>query len=201
VPFEKEVINPAVCSKETAKKVQQMMKNVVEKKHGTAHNIYSSNFSMAGKTGTCQTEYWIEPGLYISSFVGYFPAEDPKYSCIVVIHKPDKKMGYYGNVVAAPVFKKIAHKIYTDTPIVDTVVNLDENFSEVEKSYDAYYKTAQKYKTIMPDVKGLPAMDAITLLENMGMKVKLVGSGKVITQSVTKGTKLSKNQTIILHLS
>lgn len=49
VPFEKEVINPAVCSKETAMKVQQMMKNVVEKEHGTAHNIYSPNFSMAGK--------------------------------------------------------------------------------------------------------------------------------------------------------
>jgi cell division protein FtsI (penicillin-binding protein 3) len=201
VPFEKEVINPAVCSKETAKKVRQMMKNVVEKKHGTAHNIYSLNFSMAGKTGTCQTEYWKEPGLYIASFAGYFPAEKPKYSCIVVIHKPDKKIGYYGNVVAAPVFKKIAHKIYSDTPIVDAVENLNENHTAVEKSYDAYFEIAQKYKTIMPDLKGLPAMDAITLLENMGMKVKLLGSGKVISQSITKGTKIKKNQTIVLQLS
>jgi cell division protein FtsI (penicillin-binding protein 3) len=111
--FNKEVINPSVCSKETARKVQKMMQNVVEKKHGTAHNIYSPSFSMAGKTGTCQTEYWKESGLYISSFAGYFPAENPKYSCIVVIHKPEKKIGYYGNVVAAPVFKKIAQKIYS----------------------------------------------------------------------------------------
>ena len=156
---------------------------------------------MAGKTGTCQTEYWKEPGLYIASFVGYFPAENPKYSCIVVIHKPDKKVGYYGNVVAAPVFKKIAHKIYSDTPIVDAVENLEEKFVAVDKSYDSYYKTAQKYKTIMPNVKGLPAMDAITLLENMGMKVRLVGSGKVKSQSVTKGTKVKKNQTVVLQLS
>lgn len=201
VHFEKEVINPSVCSLETAKKVQQMMKNVVEKKHGTAYNIYSPNFSMAGKTGTCQTEYWIEPGLYIASFVGYFPAENPKYSCIVVIHKPDKKMGYYGNIVAAPVFKKIAQKIYTDTPIIDTVENLDEKHAIVEQSYEAYYEIAQKYKTIMPNVKGMPAMDAITLLENMGIKVKLIGSGNVIKQSVAKGIKIKKNLIVVLELS
>lgn len=201
VPFEKEVINPSVCSKETAKKVQQMMKNVIEKEHGTAHNIYSPNFSMAGKTGTCQTEYWKEPGLYISSFAGYFPADEPKYSCIVVIHKPDKKLGYYGNVVAAPVFKKIAQKIYTDTPIVDDVIDLEDRLAKVDTSYENYYELAQKYKTIMPDLKGMPAMDALTLLENMGMKVKLVGSGKVNKQSVAKGAKLKPSQTIILELS
>jgi len=201
VPFEKEVINPSVCTVETAKKVQQMMKNVVEKKHGTAHNIFSPNFSMAGKTGTCQTEYWIESHRYISSFVGYFPAENPKYSCIVVIHKPDYKKGYYGNIVAAPVFKKIAQKIYTDTPIIDTVEDLEVSSASVEKNYESYFETARKYKTIMPNVEGMPAMDAITLLENIGMRVKLVGSGKVKKQSVAKGVKIKKNQLVVLELS
>ncbi|MCF6296038.1 MAG: transpeptidase family protein [Flavobacteriaceae bacterium] len=201
VPFKKEIINPSVCSVETAKKVQQMMKNVVEKKHGTAHNIFSPNFSMAGKTGTCQTEYWIESNRYISSFVGYFPADNPKYSCIVVIHKPDYKKGYYGNIVAAPVFKKIAQKIYTDTPIIDTVEDLEVSSASVEKNYEAYFETAQKYKTIMPNVEGMPAMDAITLLENIGMKVRLVGSGKVKKQSVAKGVKIKKNQIVVLELS
>ncbi len=202
VPFKKEVINPSVCSIVTAKKAQQMMKNVVEKEHGTAHNIYSPNFSMAGKTGTCQTEYWIESGRYISSFVGYFPAENPKYSCIVVIHKPDTKLGYYGSVVAAPVFKKIAQKIYSDTPIVDEIETLEITNTDVEKDFEAYYNIAQTYKTIMPDVRGLTAMDAITLLENIGMKVELVGSrGKVKSQSVLRGTKVRKNQTVVLELS
>ena len=53
---------------------------------------------------------------YISSFVGYFPADNPKYSCIVVINKPNKSIGYYGSQVAAPVFKKIAEKIQSKSP-------------------------------------------------------------------------------------
>ncbi len=98
--YEKEVINPKICSQETIDKVKVMMENVVRR--GTADNIYDPNFSMAGKTGTCQTDYWTDTTQYISSFVGYFPADEPKYSCIVVIHKPNKKVGYYGNIVAAP---------------------------------------------------------------------------------------------------
>ncbi len=61
---------------------------------------------------------------YISSLCGFFPAENPKYSCIVVIHKPDKSVGYYGADVSGPVFKKIAQKIFTDTPIIDEVETL-----------------------------------------------------------------------------
>ena len=82
--FNKEIINPSICSKETAKKVQKMMQNVVEKKHGTAHNIYSSDFSMAGKTGTCQTEYWKESGLYISSFAGSFILGNLSFNILIM---------------------------------------------------------------------------------------------------------------------
>ncbi len=201
IPFKKEIINPSICSVETAKKVQKMMENVVEKKHGTAHNIYTPSFSMAGKTGTCQTEYWKQPGLYIASFAGYFPAKNPEYSCIVVIHKPDKNIGYYGSVVAAPVFKKIAQKIYSDTPVVDTIENLEAKNTAALENYDKYYNVAQTYKTIMPNLKGMPAMDAVALLENMGVTVKLIGRGNVKTQSVAKGIKLNKNQLIVLELS
>jgi cell division protein FtsI (penicillin-binding protein 3) len=157
---------------------------------------------MAGKTGTCQKDYVDKDKLnYISSFVGFFPADNPKYSCIVVIHEPDKSVGYYGADVSGPVFKKIAQKIYTDTPIIDEVLNLDQQLTSIEKSYESYYDISQKYKTIMPDLKGMPAMDAITLLENMGMKVRLIGSGHVHSQSIPRGTKLSANQTIVLELS
>jgi cell division protein FtsI (penicillin-binding protein 3) len=105
--FEKEILNPKICSDATIGKVKEMMKNVVVR--GTAKNIYSENFSMAGKTGTCRTNYGNKsnPKQYIASFSGYFPAENPKYSCIVVIHKPNTSIGYYGNVVAAPVFKTV----------------------------------------------------------------------------------------------
>ena len=196
--FNKEVINPSICSKETARKVQKMMQNVVEKKHGTAHNIYSPSFSMAGKTGTCQTEYWKESGLYISSFAGYFPAENPKYSCIVVIHKPEKKIGYYGNVVAAPVFKKIAQKIYSDTAIEDRLKEIE--ISELESKNDIYI-SLDKDRSLMPNVTKLNLSDAIALLENLGLVVEVYGNGNKINQSVKSGSKINKNQKVILKLS
>ena len=116
--FRREILNPSICSNSTIKKVKNMMFNVVDKEWGTANNIKDKDFAIAGKTGTCQVDYSKDDKevQYISSFVGYFPADKPKYSCIVVIHRPNKKLGYYGSTVAAPVFKKIAKKIYTSTP-------------------------------------------------------------------------------------
>ena len=200
--FDKEVINKQICSDETIAKLKQLLINVVEKPHGTGHRLYSKNFSMAGKTGTCQKDYVDKDRLnYISSFVGFFPAEQPKYSCIVVIHEPDKSVGYYGADVSGPVFKKIAQKIYTDTPVKDEISVSEIQLAQVAEDFEQYYNLARKYITIMPDVKGLPAMDAIALLENMGLKVKLRGSGNIRAQSIPKGTKLKPNQTIILESS
>lgn len=200
--FDKEIINKQICSEETVDKLQQLLKNVVTKKHGTGHRLYADNFSMAGKTGTCQKDYRDKDKLnYISSFVGFFPAEDPKYSCIVVIHEPDKSVGYYGADVSGPVFKEIAQKIYTDTPMIDNVSELEITANSIESNYESYFETVQKYKTIMPDLKGIPAMDALTILENMGMKVTLIGNGHVKKQSIKKGIKLKPKQTITLELS
>ena len=196
---EREILNPAVCSPETAAKVREMMKNVVIK--GTATNIQTENFSMAGKTGTCQTEYWKSSGKYIASFAGYFPAEDPKYSCIVVIHKPKKSIGYYGNIVAAPVFKDVARKIYTDTPVMDELESLDITTESLESKYQQFYTVMQDEKLLMPDVTGMPAMDAISILENLGLKVRINGDGHVKVQSVAAGQKIDSKQTINLTLS
>ncbi len=200
--FNTEIINPRICSKETVLKLQQLLKNVVEKKHGTGRRLYSDEFSMAGKTGTCQKDYVNKDQLnYISSFSGYFPADDPKYSCIVVIHEPDKSVGYYGADVSGPVFKKIAQKIYTDSPVIDEVQDVNQKSEFVEASYDQYYAVAQKYKTIMPNLKGMSAMDAISILENMGLKVQIVGNGTVSGQSIKSGQKIKPQSLITLVLS
>ena len=157
---------------------------------------------MAGKTGTCQKDYSNKDQLnYISTFSGYFPAENPKYSCIVVIHEPDKSVGYYGADVSGPVFKKIAQKIYTSAPVVDVIHQIDQKSPTVEQQYQNYYTTSEKYKTIMPNLIGLPAMDAISILENMGLSVKLVGRGKVRKQSIEKGEKVKPKTKVILELS
>jgi cell division protein FtsI (penicillin-binding protein 3) len=201
--FEKEVLNQKICSDKTLKEIREILKNIVIR--GTGSRMYSENFSMAGKTGTARTDYnnyeeWRKDRKYVSSFAGYFPADNPKYSCIVVIHKPSTKVGYYGADVSGPVFKRIAQKIYTETPLIDEVESLEIVDSQVEESFEAYYNIANTYKTIMPDVVGLPAMDALALLENMGLKVKLDGVGIVKNQSITKGVKIKQNQVVVLDI-
>lgn len=210
--FGKVVLNKKIASQTTINKVTKVLENVI--KRGTATNIYSPNFSMAGKTGTAKK--WIPKHKnkkgeviaghysnqkYAASFAGFFPAKNPKYSCIVVIHEPKKEKGYYGAVVAAPVFKEIAHKIYTTTPESVQSVSDTLQYAGVDKEYNEYYNKLRKYKTIMPKVTGMSGMDAVSLLENMGLNVKFFGVGKVTEQSVEKGEKVRKGATIYLKLS
>jgi len=199
--FETEVINPQICKPETVSKLQALLENVVKKSHGTGHELFLNNFSMAGKTGTCQKDYSKSSKLnYISTFSGYFPAENPRYSCIVVIHEPDKDLGYYGADVSGPVFKKIAQKIYTDLPIIDTVNDIELKSKEVKDQYEEYFNIAEEYNNIMPNLIGMPAMDAISILENMNVCVQLLGRGNVINQSVKRGVKVEEKSTVILEL-
>jgi cell division protein FtsI (penicillin-binding protein 3) len=108
--FTSEVINSKICSNKTLGQLKAMLEGVVER--GTAKNIKGTHYKIAGKTGTAQI---LENGRYtrkyITSFVGYFPAEAPKYSAIVMIRNP-RGWYQYGSSVAAPVFKEIADNIY-----------------------------------------------------------------------------------------
>jgi cell division protein FtsI (penicillin-binding protein 3) len=201
--YDTEVINPKVCSLETIKKLKAVLSNVV--KRGTASKLYSKDFSMAGKTGTAAAAYGTNGGsdkYYISSFVGFFPAENPKYSCIVVVHKPSTaKNNYYGADVAGPVFKRIAQKIFTDAPSTNEIKNIDRKILKQENDYDSYFVKSQKQPLSIPNVKGMSGMDAVALLGNLGVKVKTIGIGKVRKQSIQAGENLAKNTTIILELS
>lgn len=193
--FDKEVISPSICSKETLEKVKKMMFNTVDKEWGTAYRIKDKNFSIAGKTGTCQVDYATGKIQYVSSFVGYFPAENPKYSCIVVIHRPNKDLGYYGITVAAPVFKEIALNIYNRTPKKIEVPNIELTLNKTK------IEDFTQSKKRVPNVKGMPAMDALLILERMGLNVKIKGKGKVVRQSIKSGSQVIKKQEIILELS
>jgi cell division protein FtsI (penicillin-binding protein 3) len=210
--FETEVVNPKIASDTTLNKIRSVLENVVIK--GTANNIYSPNFSMAGKTGTTKKylpKHTNENGEtvsagysnkhYVASFAGFFPADKPKYSCIVVIHDPKKEKGYYGATVAAPVFKEIAQKIYTTTPVENQSIEDRIQFDEVEKQYAIYDDKLRESYTKVPNVQGMSGMDALSLLENIGLKVKVSGVGKVEYQSLKKGAKLIKGKTITLKLS
>ncbi len=113
--FSTEVLASSICSRSTLRKVRKVLEGVVN--NGTAKNLKNDTYSIAGKTGTAQIArgkggYGYQ-GMksYQASFAGYFPADNPKYSCIVVVSSPSNAV-YYGNVVAGPVFKEIADKVY-----------------------------------------------------------------------------------------
>jgi cell division protein FtsI (penicillin-binding protein 3) len=113
--YEPEVIINSIASRSTIRKAKKMMEGVVER--GTATNLRNPNYKIAGKTGTAQIahdKYGYRSGQrvsYSASFVGYFPAESPLYSCIVVVNSPSTGV-YFGNVVAGTVFKEISDKVY-----------------------------------------------------------------------------------------
>ena len=114
-----EVINNSICSKKTIKMAKEMLEGVVEK--GTGINLRNSRYKIAGKTGTAQianAKYgyrgYESKVSHQASFVGYFPADNPKYTCIVVVNAPSQNV-YYGNLVAGPIFKEVADKIYASS--------------------------------------------------------------------------------------
>jgi cell division protein FtsI (penicillin-binding protein 3) len=122
--FQTSVLQRSICSPSTLQFIRKALEGVVE--NGTAKNIKDPYYKIAGKTGTSQIykdgQY---SKLYQSSFVGYFPAEKPQYSCIVLINEPTSG-AYYGSEVAAPVFKEIADRIYT--------VGNEKNYRNLEAS-------------------------------------------------------------------
>jgi len=110
------VINRAIASRETIAMAKEMLESVVTE-DGTGSNLRFGSFPIAGKTGTAQianSKYgykYDQEVSYQASFVGYFPAKNPEYSCIVVVNGPSNDV-YYGNQVAGPVFKEISDKVY-----------------------------------------------------------------------------------------
>tara|TARA_B100000768_G_scaffold180755_1_gene201580 strand:+ start:20043 stop:22025 length:1983 start_codon:yes stop_codon:yes gene_type:complete len=190
------VLNPSICSEETLSKVKLMMESVVNDEGGTAYNIKSDEFKIAGKTGTCQVDYNTDNVQYISTFVGYFPADKPRYSCIVVIHKPNKNKGYYGSTVAAPVFKKIAEKLYSITPQIQSKItwsNVNQNKLD-NKQLKIDFKNGS-----IENIKGKNFNEILPMLENSGFNVEYKGDGlKVKKYNIIKN---SNHKKIILELS
>jgi cell division protein FtsI (penicillin-binding protein 3) len=113
--FSTETMVQQVCKPSTLKNLRAMMEGVV--KHGTATNLKNPNYTVAGKTGTALVadgRRGYAQKIYRSSFCGYFPAENPQYTCMVMVNGPSKGI-YYGSAVAGPVFKEIADKVYSNS--------------------------------------------------------------------------------------
>lgn len=139
--FGTEVICSSICSGSTLRKVHEILEGVVEE--GTAKNLKNSRYKIAGKTGTAQIARgkggYKKGGkkTYQASFVGYFPADDPKYSCIVVVNSPSKSM-YYGNIVAGPIFKEISDKVFATSSEWFPIVKSVDELKDIPKSKNGY---------------------------------------------------------------
>jgi len=239
--FKPEVIEERIASPETIKNLRIMMEGVVER--GTGSKLKNPNYSVGGKTGTALVadgRRGYAQTIYRSSFCGYFPANNPQYTCIVMVNAPSKGV-YYGGAVAGPVFKEIADKVYANshnlhgdiklvlnqTNPAPTVIknahkqqlqtaltvlgketkqadSVEENGSEwaqaVMSDKDAKLLPKTINKNYMPDVTGMGLKDAVYLLENNGLKVEVIGFGKVKEQSIPVGSTLVKGSKVTIKL-
>lgn len=112
--FKPYVLEDSICSQTTLKQLKICLEGVV--KSGTGKNLLNPFYTLAGKTGTAQVangNKGYDDGIYQSSFAGYFPADNPKYSCIVVIKNKPHAPKYYGSQIAGPVFQEVANKLFT----------------------------------------------------------------------------------------
>lgn len=230
--FDPVVHKDAIASLESITELQAMLEGVVER--GTGKNLKSEYYKFAGKTGTTKVGYSGDGEVkYNASFVGYWPADAPKYSMIVVVYGLKGNM-YYGNQVAGPIFKRVmdwTYAIQSDRrEIIATtddfkgdykgeVYGYGGDFADIFKDLKVRYASSGKWikgqsgqdgevlngkakirKNVVPDLEGMGVRDAVYVLENLGMRVKVDGYGKVSKQSLRPGETIS-DQEITLYLN
>lgn len=213
------VIVRRVISEKTSERMRSLLLGAVEK--GTGKEAKIESLAIGGKTGTSKV---IVEGKYsnsdfYSSFIGFYPANNPSMVCYVLIHKP--KGQYYGGLVSAPVFKNILTRIYelekgkydrqkpnTDIKIADNKnqgpendlieydIQSDEDLNESRNVF-----IADNNRNIMPDLKGKTIKEALVILNDLGIKWSISGSGVIKEQSIPAGQILNKRITCLLTCS
>lgn len=174
-----EVMVNSIASRSTIRKVRKMMEGVVE--HGTATNLKNADYKIAGKTGTAQIakdKYGYRQGARISyqaSFVGYFPAEKPLYSCIVVVNAPSNGV-YYGNLVAGSVFKEISDKVFATNFYRDFVTeNREIKNASAPEAGNGYREDINKVLSYLNVMYKRTIKDEWVATRESGDTVRLVG--------------------------
>lgn len=241
--FPVEVIKENICSSHTLKDIQEILEMVVSK--GLGRQAGCKQFKVSGKTGTAQVAdqyggYHSGTVRYLVSFCGYFPSDNPQYSCIVAIRK--NGLPASGGGQCGPVFSEIAQSVMakgvfrptseaSDSTSIfvpdvlngnldaarDVLVQLNiplkaEWNTEADNIEPVAWGQARQtgnsvtlspdktLQTLVPDVKGMGARDAVFLLESRGLKVNLNGAGKVKSQNIAPQTHVVKGQTIRIEL-
>ena len=199
-----------VVSEETAKKVTMLLKATTEK-GGTGERAVPAGYQVAGKTGTAQKADSLLGGYsenrYVSGFMGFAPADDPKLALLVVIDEPQG--GNSGGVVAAPIFKAIMGKVLPYLQVVPQGTNVAKNELDSTPRKEPSgsqplingIKVGKAAETIvMPDLTGLSMRNALSRMEGRGLIIKVSGSGKVVEQAPRPGTVIERGDICFLKL-
>jgi len=219
--FKARVVNDKICSDVTLSKIKKMLEGVVTNGSGR-QIVYNPLYNIAGKTGTAQVADgnlgYKAKKQYQASFVGYFPAEKPKYSMIVVINDP--KGNYYGALVSGPVFREVADRIYAGD--VNMYTNVKQNLvgntnapeakaghsQATKKVYNAFgikalYAAKSDYFTSIDSSNGIayqenmPVKGIMPNVSGMGLKDAMYLVGNAGLKARVKGSGKVTSQSII----
>ncbi|MDE6371273.1 MAG: PASTA domain-containing protein, partial [Duncaniella sp.] len=216
--------NGEMCSPRTAEIMRGFLTNVVWGEHGTGRFLRNDVVKIAGKTGTC---YMIENGKYNTAkkrlaFCGFFPADNPQFSCVVLTCHPTKNF-FGAATTSGQVMRNIAMKLYARGMLGNSSDYEDGSPSDEGPTFYASTTQHDPYKKLrspfalpsrkslhqpkntsagtVPDVRGLSVRDAVVRMETAGYDVSVSGDGCVRTQSPASGTRLEPGRTVHLHLS
>lgn len=198
--FPVEVVKERICSPSTLRDIHEILERVVNDPTGLGKKAGCKQFKVCGKTGTAQVadesgSYHSSPARYMVSFAGFYPSEDPKYSCVVCIKK--RGLPASGGGQAGPVFSQLAQYV-----MAKGVYRPASDAADSTSIFQAPEAVALP-DTIggqVPNVSGLGAREAVALLEAQGLKVRIHGQGRVSRQSVAAGSKVVRGQEVTLEL-
>lgn len=204
-----EVLNGSICSKATADTLTRALELVVQE--GTGRRLKGARCTVAGKTGTAQIPFVTEVGgkartvykdrdgrkQHQGTFVGFFPADDPKYTAIVVVYSRLSVKDLYGGSIPAATFREITDNIYSLSPEWGKELKSRGRVPEMDVNG---MTSGEDNLDEVPDVKGLGLMDAIWSVENCGYRCEYEGYGHVVRQTPAAGTRQRKGETVKLTL-
>ena len=207
------VLNASICSKATADTMLRAMRAVTSE--GTAKRLKGAKLTVAGKTGTSRqvlskeeidkygmsSPYVTKDGSYhnLATFVGFFPAENPKYSAIVCMKSDLIRGSLYGGVGPAAVMREVVDAIYVLDPEWGNTISSSAKVPQMKLDREIHEQADTK-NPVVPDVTGLGLKDAMFIIENSGLRCRYTGTGHVTSQTPSPGAKATEGSAITLTL-
>ena len=187
-----------VLSQSNAEKLSLMLSHTVENGSGKLANV--AGWNVAGKTGTSKKliDGQYSEKEFISSFVGFFPAENPQLLCLIILDSPDASRNlHWGSMSSAPVFKSVMDRVIN----IDKSITISRSNKEKLKNEPILIQKNLERKieyVEMPNLIGKTVRDAFSELKRAGIKPQISGRGLIVSQSIKAGTKIEKKSICIL---